>query len=342
MVNDSQALRTTVVGSYPVPDWLKACPNEDTLTDAMALVLRTHERLGIDVICDGELSRWDLERNEPGGMVERFIRKMDGIQVGLTRSQRRVYEANTVTQYRSHAPGIVVDELSEGDLGLEKDWRKVRSLSDHPLKFTLTSPYMMARVVADEHYHNFEKLLFALSGILAVQVAHIDAEVLQIDEPNLPGKTEDSSLAAEAINRVLDAASHVKEKAVHLCFGNYGGQTIQQGHYKELIAFLNAIYCDHLVLETTRRPLDELELLKEVKPEIRLGLGVIDVKDLQVETPDRVAGRMETWANLFGVERLAFVHPDCGLQHLPREVADGKLRSLVQGRDLFLDGGSES
>lgn len=329
-------MKTTVVGSYPVPDWLKAAPGEQSLTDAMALVLHAHERAGIEVICDGELGRWDLQRNAPGGMVERFVRKMSGIQPGLTRAQRELFENREDTRYRRNAPAVVVSTIGEGDLDLVREWRQVKALSGAPIKFTVTSPYMMAKVVADDHYRDLEKLALAFADVLAKQVAAIDCAVLQIDEPNLPGSPEHSLLAAEAINRVLDAASLAGETSVHLCFGNYGGQRIQSGHYRELIGFLNALRCHHFVLETTRRPREETELLREIDERIRLGIGVIDVKDLQVESPELVAERIETFSELFGENRIAYVHPDCGLQHLPRATADGKLKALAKGTELFL------
>ena len=332
---NNTSIKTTVVGSYPVPDWLKAAPGEQALEDAMALVLHAHERAGLDLICDGELGRWDLQRNAPGGMVERFVRQMSGIQTGLTRAQRETFENRSDTRYRRNAPAVVIGLIGEGSLDLVREWRQVRSLSDKPLKFTVTSPYMMAKVAADDHYHDLEKLALAFADVLAHQVAEIDAGVLQIDEPNVPGTPGDARLAAEAINRVIDA-SGADQTAVHLCFGNYGGQTIQSGRYRELIGFLNALRCDHLVLETTRRPAVETDLLAEIDERIHLGLGVIDVKDLQVETADQVARRIESLAARVGAERITYVHPDCGLQHLPRATANGKLKALVAGRDLFL------
>ena len=126
---------------------------------------------------------------------------------------------------------------------------------------------------------------------------------------------------------------------MHLCFGNYGGQMIQRGDYGRLLGFMNALQCQHLVLETTRRPAAELARLREVRDDIRLGLGVIDVKDLQIEPPELVARRIEALARTLGVERIAYLHPDCGLRMLPREVAAGKLRALVAGRDQFLGKG---
>lgn len=332
----SNQLKTTVVGSYPVPEWLKDSPSPAALNDAMRLVLDVQERAGVDVIGDGELGRWDLQRREPAGMVERFVRPMAGVQTGLTRSQRDAFLADSATAYRAKAPGVVVDQLGDGDLDLLQEYRQAKALTSHPLKFTLTSPYMLAKVVVDDHYHDLQRLAMSFADVLAEQLKSIDADVIQIDEPHLPGHPDESQLAADSINRVLDAAEPGVSRAVHLCFGNFGGQMIQQGDYRKLIGFLNLLHCDHVVLETTRRSESEVESLGQIDDRIGLGLGVIDVKDLQVESPEMVASRIERLAGLLGVDRLQYVHPDCGLQVLPRAVADGKLRALVMGRDLFV------
>lgn len=329
------SLRTTVVGSYPVPDWLRTSPNEDTQLDAIALAMRAQERAGIDVISDGEINRWDLARNAPGGMVERFVRPMSGVSTELSLAQLAAFHARSEMAYRKAPPGIVTGPIGAGLLDLPREWRRARRLTARPLKFTLTSPYMMARTLADEHYPGVRELALALAGVLAEQVRGIDAAVVQVDEPNLPGSPGDGPIAAEAINAVLDAVPGAGEKAVHLCFGNYGGQTVQKGSYDRLIAFMNALRCDHLVLETTRRPADELRWLREVRPQVRFAVGVIDVKDLQIESPETVARRAEALAGTLGSERLAYLCPDCGLRMLPRPVADGKLAALVAGRDLF-------
>jgi 5-methyltetrahydropteroyltriglutamate--homocysteine methyltransferase len=106
------------------------------------------------------------------------------------------------------------------------------------------------------------------------------------------------------------------------------------------MAFLNALEADHLVLEMARRPAPELEMLRQVKPQLKLGIGVIDIKDNEVETADQVARRIERAARCLGPERIVFVHPDCGFWMLPRSVADAKMRALVSGRDLFERGGA--
>ncbi len=327
-------IKTTVVGSYPVPTWLRVFSTRESLRDAMMAVIKTQELAGIDVVADGELYRWDINHAETNGMIDYFLRPLDGLSVDLTREQLVRWRSTPGQQFRSAPPGIVVGPLSGGRLNLERDYQLFRDLTSRPKKFTVTSPYMLAKTVGDEHYGSLEQLVLALAEVLHAQVRAIDAEVVQIDEANVTGHPEDARLAAAGINRVLEGVRH--EKAVHLCYGNYGGQTIQKGTYERLIEFLNLLRCDHLVLEIARRPAHELELLKEVKPEIGLGIGVIDIKDNEVESADTVATRIDRAAKALGAERIRYVHPDCGFWMLPRSSADAKMRSLVAGRDLFL------
>lgn len=326
-------IQTTVVGSYPVPNWLKGHPSPEAMRDAIRVVLQVQERAGIEVVSDGELTRWNARDFRPSGMVERFVAQMDGIATTPSSSQRIAYQKRADIAYRGRPPAIVTGELGPGQLDLELEWLTVAQLTSRPLKFTLTSPYMIAKLLHDEKYRDPARLLGHVASILAEQVASIGAAIVQVDEPNLPGSPQDALIAAGAINTVL--AQVKTESAVHLCFGNFGGQRIQQGDYEHLVKFFNQLECDHLVLETTRQPIDQIRLLNEVKPEIEFGFGVIDVKDLQIETPSQVASRIERLAELVGIQRIKYVHPDCGLSHLPRDVADGKLVALAQGRDQF-------
>lgn len=165
-------------------------------------------------------------------------------------------------------------------------------------------------------------------------MADLPCACVQVDEANIPGNPEDGPLAAEAINRILDAV--VVEKSVHFCFGNYGGQVIQRGSWKRLIRFLNSLRTDHLVLELAHRPASDLTALRDVSPKIGLGIGVIDVKVNPVESPDEVARRIDRAERALGEGRLRYVHPDCGFWMLKRSVADRKLAALTRGRDLYL------
>ena len=268
-----------------------------------------------------------------------FVRPLQGVQVEPTLDQLRSWKQKAGMEYRSQPAGIVTGPLGHGRLNLARDYALYRDLTPKPKEFTVTSPYMLAKVLDDDHYGSLEALVMALADLLKVQLAEIDAAVVQVDEANVTGHPDDGPIAAAGINRVLEGVAGGL-RAVHLCFGNYSGQTIQRGTYAKLIAFLNALEADHVVLEMARRPEAEMGMLREVKGELKLGIGVIDIKDNEVETPDRVARRIECAAGCLGVERIKFVHPDCGLWMLPRSVADAKMRALVAGRDLFGHGGT--
>ena len=150
----------------------------------------------------------------------------------------------------------------------------------------------------------------------------------------MPGSPEYAPIAQAGINRILDAIE--VESAVHLCFGNYGGQTVQSGEWKSLIEFLNGLHADHLVLELAHRPDSDLDALQEVGDHVAIGVGVIDIKVNHVETADEVAARIEKAVKAFGPDRVRWVHPDCGFWMLHRSVADRKISALVAGRDRFL------
>jgi 5-methyltetrahydropteroyltriglutamate--homocysteine methyltransferase len=333
MAKDSEMIKATVVGSYPVPIWLRVFSTTESLRDAMMAVVKTQELAGIDVVADGELYRWDINHADTNGMIDYFVRPLAGIEPNLSVQQLAAWKQKAEAKYRSQPAGIVTGPLGPGRLDLRRDYEMYRDLTTRPKKFTLTSPYMLAKVLADEHYGSLERLVMELADVLKEQLAGIDAEVIQVDEANVTGHAEDGPIAAAGINRVLEGVAG--EKAVHLCYGNYGGQTIQKGTYDKLISFLNELDADHVVLEIARRPEGELSMLKEVKPSLGLGIGVIDIKDNEVETPEKVAKRIERAADELGVDRIHYVHPDCGLWMLPRSVADAKLRNLVAGRNLF-------
>lgn len=327
-------IKTTVVGSYPAPAWLAANPSRQALADATAVVFHTQELAGIDLVADGELYRFDLNHPETNGMIDYFVRPMEGVRWQLARDDLRRFQAERALAYRVEPAGIVEGPIGEGTLNLPRDYRRARALTKKPLKFTLTGPHMLSKVLIDVYYGDRAKLSRAIAGVLAGQVAEIDADVVQLDEANIAGAPEEGEWAAEAINIVLDAVQ--REKAVHICFGNYGGQTIQKGTWQALIGFMNRLHVDHLVLEFAHRGYAELQYFQELNPKIGIGLGVVDIKSTLIESADTIARRLEHAERVLGPGRVCYVHPDCGFWMLPRNVADGKIRALVEGRDLYL------
>ncbi len=335
-VGHPPAPQTTVVGSYPVPDWLRAHPTRAALVDAMMVVLKTQELAGIDLLADGELGRFDVNHPETNGMIDYFITRMSGIDSRLTRTDLARFQVQEVAGYRARPAGVVRGAVGEGVLDLAEDFGTARALTTKPLKLTLTGPHMLAKVLMDDHYGSPARLASALAAVLAAQLAALDADAVQIDEANVSGHPEEGPWAAEAINRVLAAVRPNTPRGVHVCFGNYGGQSVQRGLWSALVPFLNRLECDHLILEFARRGYGELECLCDVKPTIRIGIGVVDIKDNGVETADTIAARIEHAVHVLGSDRVAYVHPDCGFWMLSRTVADRKMRALVEGRDRFL------
>lgn len=325
---------TTTVGSYPVPEWLAALPSEQALLDATRVVFNTQRQAGIDLPTDGELYRFDVNHPDTNGMIEYFARKLGGARSDIGRRDTQAFRAKSEMRFRGKPAAVVVAPLTEGALNLPEDCARAASVSGGPFKFTLTSPYMLARTLLDEHYRDFRELTLAVADALAAQVGQLSCACVQVDEANIPGNPADAPLAAEAINRVLDAVK--VEKAVHFCFGNYGGQTIQKGDWAALIRFLNSLHADHLVLELAHRPASDLEALKELDSRIGVGLGVVDIKVNHIETPEEIALAIERAEQVLGDGRVRYVHPDCGFWMLKRSVADRKIAALVQGRDLCL------
>lgn len=326
-------IQTTVVGSYPIPNWLVAAPSEQALIDATRVVIDTQEQAGIDVVCDGELYRFDINHPETNGMIEYFVRPMQGVRYNMSFEEVINYRKEEGMRFRTRPPGVVEGALSSGTLDLPLACQRASALATKPFKFTVTGPHMLAKTLINKHYQDTPALAHAIADVLAEQVKHIDADIIQLDEANLPGHPDEWEWAASALNRVLDAVKTLP--AVHLCFGNYGGQSIQSGTWAKLIKFLNSLHVDHVVLECAHRPPEELEVFKELSPKIGFGLGVIDIKETEVEAASDVARAIERAEKMLGEGRVKYIHPDCGFWMLQRSIADAKIRALAKGRDLF-------
>ena len=281
----------------------------------------------------GSSTGFDINHPETNGMIDYFVSPLENVRIAISRDDTSRFAQQRGMGFRTRPAGVVVGALGEGRLDLPAAFRRSRSLTDSPIKFTLTGPHMLAKTLLDDHYESLPELSMAIADILASQVAEVDAEVVQIDEANIPGHPDETEWALEAINRVLDAVATTP--AVHLCFGNYGGQTIQQGTWEKLIGYLSGLRCDHVLIELAHRGTSELPALKDVDSGVRFGLGVVDIKSNVVETPEEIARTVDEAAKVLGEDRLAYVNPDCGFWMLKRSVADRKIAALVKGRDLF-------
>jgi len=304
-----------------------------TLRDAIMVVLKTQELAGIDVIADGELNRFNPSHPETNGMIDYFVSRMDGIATRFSISDLDRFHADAGVAYRAEPAGIVTGQIGGGTLNLPRDYELTRGLTLHPIKFTCTGPHMLAKVLTDRHYGDPAELAMAIARVLRGQLERINAGVIQLDEANISGHPEDQDWAAPAINHVLEGIRG--ERAVHVCFGNYAGQTVQKGFWWDLMPFFNQLTASHLVLEFARRGYDEVEAFRDLDRRIGLGIGIIDIKDNAIETAEVIAQRIERAAKVLGPDRIHYVHPDCGFWMLQRTVADAKMRALVAGRNLY-------
>jgi 5-methyltetrahydropteroyltriglutamate--homocysteine methyltransferase len=260
---------------------------------------------------------------------------MAGIRADIGFAEWLDYAKASGMRFRTRPPGVVQGPVSAGTLNLPLACARARQLAARPLKFTLTGPHMLAKTLHDRHYRSADKLAHALAGVLAEQVKRLDAQVVQVDEANLPGHPDEWKWAAAAMNKVLRAVPKKAKAAVHLCFGNYGGQSVQKGTWAKLMDYLNALEVDHIVMECAHRPPAELAVFKDLRKDIGFGLGVVDIKRTEIESADEIARAIERAEKMLGRGRVKYVHPDCGFWMLKRNMADGKIRALVKGRDLY-------
>ena len=217
-----------MVGSYPVPEWLVAAPSEQGLVDATRVVIATQESAGVDVVCDGELYRFDINHPETNGMIEYFVRPMQGVRYSMSFDEVH------------GLPGAARHALSHPPARRRRRPDRRAARSTCPLACqrarALATPHLQVHRHRPAHARQDAArpplpgpgaLAHAIADVLAEQVRHLDADIVQLDEANLPGHPEEWEWAASAINRVLDAVPTTP--AVHLCFGNYGGQSVQHG-----------------------------------------------------------------------------------------------------------------
>jgi 5-methyltetrahydropteroyltriglutamate--homocysteine methyltransferase len=321
-------LPTTVVGSYSVPEWLERLKTEyyqrrisaqhlaEIHEVAIKAAVKDQELAGIDIVSDGELRR--------DNDVDYFLARIPGVHI----PQR------AKTDYFDYYDAEVTRPLPDNpdtSLDLAADFRFTRQLTQQPVKFSFTGPFSLSRRIRDGAYERPGDLVRALARRLnaeASALAAAGADFLQIDEPFLAGYPEHVELAVEAVNIVTENIDVTW--ALHVCYGNRYARPSWEGHYDFLFPAVKAARVDQVVLEFARKGLDDLRLIRQHGWDRWLGFGVIDVKTTQVETPELVAERIRRALEYLPADRL-MINPDCGLRHLPPEVARRKLRAMVAG-----------
>jgi 5-methyltetrahydropteroyltriglutamate--homocysteine methyltransferase len=332
-----QKLLTSVVGSYPQPDWLvdrtllakmmaprvrareiwRVPPErlEEAQDDATIVAIREQERAGIDIITDGEIRRESYSN--------RFANALDGID------RERLGEIVGRTGIRVQVP-IVSGAIRRREPVEARDVAFLRAHTDKAIKITLPGPFTMTQQAVDEHYKDEESLALAYAEAVNEEVHDLfaaGADVVQLDEPWLQARPDSARrYGVKAINRALAGAKGTT--ALHLCFGYAALVTDKPSSGYSFLAELEESAADQISIEAAQPELD-LSVLRALRSKTVL-VGVLDLHDRAVETTEIVARRIRAALEVVPPERL-IVTPDCGMKYLPRDVAFGKLKALADG-----------
>jgi len=335
---DSVLLPTSLVGSYPQPEWLIDRPElvksvvrvradhlwrvppelrPQAVADAVVLALRDQERAGLDIVTDGEQSRESysnhlatvldgVDLDKPGHKPNRFGRVIPVPRIYGRISRRQPAELDTV--------------------------KVVRANTDRMVKVTIPGPFTMAIQSQDDYYGDEEAVAYAYADVIAEEIADLvaaGADIVQLDEPwmvSFADKARQYGIAA--LNRAI--ANAACKTAVHLCLG-YSHVVKNKPSKYDFLGELEGSRADQVSIETAEPRID-LAALKEL-PDKTIILGVLDLSDMAVETPETVAERIRKALHYVPAQRLV-IAPDCGMKYLPRAVAFGKMKAMVDGANI--------
>jgi 5-methyltetrahydropteroyltriglutamate--homocysteine methyltransferase len=331
-----EPIRTTVVGSYPFPGWLELTgahldelgpdDREEAVRDAVWAAVGDQLRAGLDVITDGEQTRFDFNLS--------FYAFLDGLE--LDREPRRRFGPPAHDQRGRHR--IVGELTAPSGLGVVAEWERLRSLAPEgsQLKASVPGPYTLAgRIEPSGDYPDRWAVTEALLSIVGAELeALVDAGcgVVTVDEPSMScyADRDDPERLVDAFNRTVDSVAGRCYLGTHLCFGNYKGRAVAKRRYEPMFPAFLELAADELHLEMASREFAELDLIAEIGERRDVGVGVIDVKSYYVETPSDVEERIRACLNHVVPERLS-VSPDCGLSQTARWAAQQKLANMVTG-----------
>tara|TARA_R110001592_G_scaffold692_2_gene3785 strand:- start:3043 stop:4074 length:1032 start_codon:yes stop_codon:yes gene_type:complete len=327
---------TTLVGSYPQPAWLvdkekmlgsapprvrmkdvwKVAADEldEAQDDATLTAIHDQERAGIDILSDGEIRRESY--------FNRFANALDGIDID---------NPAMVPNRRGVAVPVprVVGEIRRTTPVQVRDVEYLRAHTDRPIKITIPGAFTMAKLAKDEYYGDTAALISAYAKAVNEEIRDLKAagaDVIQIDEPYMQANPEEAEkFGVSAINQALDGIEG--ETVVHLCFG-YAYVVKDKPVGYSFLPQLDACSAGAISIEAAQPNLDPAIL--EKLPSKKIMFGVLSLGTEEVETADMIADRLRGALKHIAPDRL-IAAPDCGMKYLPREVAFGKLKAMVDG-----------
>jgi 5-methyltetrahydropteroyltriglutamate--homocysteine methyltransferase len=332
-------LPTTVVGSYPQPDWLidrtslkQRVPArvratdlwriaepwlEQAQDDATLLAIREMERAGVDIISDGEMRRESYSN--------RFANALGGVD-------RERLGAGLNRRGGPDIVPLVSGPIRRVEPVEVRDLTFLRANTERMVKITLPGPFTMTRQAENAYYADEEALAMAYAAAVNDEIKDLfaaGADVVQLDEPYMDSFPEQARrYAVKAINRALEGVSGTT--VVHICFG-YGHYVKKKSAPYAFLRELEDCTADQISIEAAQPKLD-LSILKEL-PSKTIMVGVLNLGDETIETPELIAQRLRAALAVIPAERLVAT-PDCGMKYLPRAVAWAKLKAMVDGAQI--------
>jgi len=340
---------TTVVGAHSVPDWYEALDRlvavgqlsmaslADAQYRASQAAILDQEIAGIDVVTGGEMHRRTHNRHSPpNAMLNFFWQKIPAFQ-GMTRPKPITRHDPDVFHPAATCRGPIAETI---DLGLVDEFRMVSALTSRPVKITMSSPLILARIAYDEHYGDIARMMIDLAKLLNHNLKLLAAagcRNIQLDEPLFTICDEDEADAAiAAINLAFDGLPRDIHLSVHVCQGNYavgkeydgqiGHRYFDHGRYKA--DKICRIECSSVLVEH-----DMMHHYEGLLGDKQVGVGAVDVQDPKVESGELVAERIRAYRWLAPEQTI--VTSSCGFNHLPRQTAFGKLKAMVEAKRVL-------
>jgi 5-methyltetrahydropteroyltriglutamate--homocysteine methyltransferase len=334
---------TSLVGSYPQPDWLidraklagrfpprvrarelwRPAPEflAAAQDDATRVAIRAQEEAGLDVVTDGEIRRESYSNH--------FATRLEGLDLD------NPGEALDRSGHPNPVPRVVGDISRPGPIQ-RRDLEFLAAHTDRTVKVTVPGPFTMSAQAQDDHYGDPRSLALAYADAVNQEVRDLfaaGADVVQLDEPYMQARPEPArAYGLEALNRALDGVTGTT--AVHICFG-YAAIIHERPSGYSFLPELADCPCDQVSIETAQSNLDT-SVLRHLAGKTVI-LGVIDLSTPEVETADTIAARVRRALPHVDAERLVLA-PDCGMKYLPRESADGKMRAMVAAAEQLRKG----
>ncbi|MEZ5301328.1 MAG: cobalamin-independent methionine synthase II family protein [Verrucomicrobiales bacterium] len=336
---ESCPLRTSVIGSYPFPGWLEFAAQhlgqfgakdiEEAQEDAVIAALHDQLAAGLDVITDGEQTRFDFNLS--------FYGFLEGI--GLEPAPPRRFGPPAHDQRGKHE--ITGELRAPGGLGAVEEFRRLQRLAPGgggvTLKASLPGPYTLSgRLLPNAQYPDRYAITEALLPIVRAEVEALVAAGCQeicVDEPSMScyAYREDTKRFVDIFNRTVEPAAGQVRVCMHMCFGNFKGRAVGSRRAAPMFPDFLDMHVDEMHIEMATTLFNEIELAAQVAASGKdAAIGIIDVKSYYIESPEEVADRVRLALQHAPADRLVFA-PDCGLSQTARWAARQKLANMVEG-----------